>query len=266
MLLAAVAVGLGALAKVAVIPLALAIAATTQRMSLAARAAVLLPIGLAAPLFLPSLRFQLDHAFVAPQGAPWTAVGALGSLVAAVVAQALLWSPWVLWRGARALPRMPLPDRAAVGLLTALCAASAIVRGLPPEPNWWAAAAIVVVIAAATGAPDLAPRRRIAMLATAILPGLIAGAHTLHPFLPLPQRADPTARLHGWSSGHEPLEAPGIGAYGPAAERCVYRQQCDDIKSYFDRLDDHLTGIAPSLGAAPGSAERLPRSGAVEIH
>lgn len=248
------------------IPLALAIAATTQRKSLTTRAAVLLPIALAAPLFLPSLRFQLDHAFVAPPEAPWTAAGALGSLGAAVIAQALLWSPWVLWRGGRALPRMPLPDRAAVGLLTALCVASAVVRGLPPEPNWWAAAAIVVVVAATAGAPDLAPRRRIAMLATAILPGLVAGAHTLHPFLPLPQRADPTARLHGWSSGPEPLEAPGIGPYGPAAERCVYRHKCDDINSYFNRLDDHLTGAAPSLGAAPASAERPPRSGAVEIH
>ena len=248
------------------IPLALVIAATARRSSIAARAAILLPIGLAAPLFLPSLRFQLGHAFVAPPEAPWTALGALGSVVAAVFAQALLWSPWVLWRGGRALHRMPLPDRAAVGLLTALCVASALVRGLPPEPNWWAAAAIVVVVAASVGAPDLAPRRRIAMLATAILPGLVAGAHTLHPFLPLPQRADPTARLHGWSSGPEPLEAPGIGPYGPAAERCVYRHQCEDIDKYFDRLNDHLTGAASSAGAAPASAERPPSSGAVEIH
>ncbi|MEO7327999.1 MAG: hypothetical protein ABI193_05440, partial [Minicystis sp.] len=59
------------------------------------------------------------------------------------------------------------------------------------------------------------------------------------PFLPLAERADPTARLHGWSHGPEPRTAPGIGPYGPAAERCVYQKDCDEIVSYFKQMNPH---------------------------
>ena len=253
----ALATGLGTLAKVVVIPVALTLTANTPRRSGVTNAAVFLALALSAPLTLQSLGFQLAHAFSAPAETAWTVADALGAVAGAALAQVLLWSPWILWRGARALPHMPRPDRAVVGLLTVLCLASAVVRAVPPEPNWWAGAAIVVVVAAATTAPDLAPSRRLAMLTTAVFPSVLVLAHTLHPFLPLPQRADPTARLHGWSHGTEPLEAPGIGPYGPAAERCVYRGQCADIDKYFSRLNYQVTGSAqrsePPLNEHPGS-------------
>ncbi len=50
---------------------------------------------------------------------------------------------------------------------------------------------------------------------------------------------DPTARLHGWSHGREPFEAAGVGPYGPAAERCVYLQDCNEIRSYFNEMRLH---------------------------
>jgi hypothetical protein len=77
------------------------------------------------------------------------------------------------------------------------------------------------------------------MLASVLVPTAIAAAHTAWPFLPLPEQADPTARLHGWSHGHEPTQAAGVGPYGPAAERCVYHRECREILSYFDRMDVH---------------------------
>jgi hypothetical protein len=74
------------------------------------------------------------------------------------------------------------------------------------------------------------------MLSMIIAPTALAAAHTLWPFLPLPASADPTARLHGWSTGAPPKDAAGVGPYGPFAEACVYQKTCDKINEYFHRL------------------------------
>ena len=83
-----------------------------------------------------------------------------------------------------------------------------------------------------------------------------AAAHTAYPCLPLPLRADPTARLHGWSRGPEPLEAPGIGPYGPAAERCVYRSKCEEIIKYINEIDRYSKGSTSALLEGPGGLFR----------
>ena len=116
---------------------------------------------------------------------------------------------------------------------------SALVRGVPPEPNWWAPAAIVVLVAFARRAGEMSPRLRRGVLASVLVPTAIATAHTVRPFLPLPERVDPTARLHGWSHNGGPSGAPGVGPYGVAAERCAYRGDCLEMDRYFNELDAH---------------------------
>jgi len=230
----------GALAKVVALPVGVLLGASSRRAAPAVRLALAAGPLLALPLLAPSLRFQIRHAYgggEAPGG--WSAAGAAGAVIAAIAAQAALWSPIVLWRGLRGLGAAPLPDRALAGGLSVLVLGSALVRGVPPEPNWWAPAALVVIVAAVVEAGKLSSRARRAILWTVLLPTAIAGAHTVRPFLPLPERADPTARLHGWSHGYEPAEAAGVGRYGPAAERCVYRGECQEILLYFDEMNLH---------------------------
>jgi 4-amino-4-deoxy-L-arabinose transferase-like glycosyltransferase len=236
----------GALAKVVVLPIALVLAAAELRTGAADRrralrraGALLIGPTLALPLLGPSLRFQLHHAFTQTATAGWSPALALGALLAAISAQALLWSPPILWLGGRALPRVPLGPRAVAIALTGLVLVSALARGVPPEPNWWAPAALVLVAAAAIGADALTPRARRGVILAVLVPTLVAAAHTVRPFLPLREAADPTARLHGWHHGPEPIHAPGVGAYGPAAERCVYRNDCAEIESYFNDLAAH---------------------------
>jgi hypothetical protein len=226
-----------------------------------ARVLAAAPMCFSAPLLIPSLAFQLRHAFTRDLPAwttagvehdlshspEWSVIGAGGALATAVVAQALLWSPWVLARGWRMLNRFPAADRALVWLMTSLVAASALVRAIPPEPNWWAPAAVVVIAGAACSAGKLPARARAAMIATVLLPTAVAAAHTLHPFLPLPLRADPTARLHGWSHDAGPVHAPGVGPYGPWAERCIYLGDCDKITSYFRQIDIYSSSTSEEV-------------------
>lgn len=235
-LLAVPVLFLGALAKATALPIAAALAAGDRGASTKVRVALALGPLAAAPFFWPSLRFQVAHAY-GSQGS-WSMPAALGAAVAALAAQALLWSPLVLFLGVRRSRLLPGPDRAVAVSITALVVLSAIVRGVPPEANWWAPAA-VVVLTAFTLAPPMAARARQALLASVLLPTAIAVTHTVSPYLPLPEHLDPTARLHGWSRGRMPLTAPGIGPYGPAAERCVHLGSCDEISLYFKRMRLH---------------------------
>lgn len=229
----------GGLGKVTALPIAAALGLASRRAPAGARAWLALAPLLGLPWLWPSLRFQVHHAF--GQGAPggWSVGGAAGALAGAVSAQMLLWSPRVTWRGMRGLGGLPEPDRALALSLTALVLVSALVRGVPPEPNWWAPAAVVVLVAFARSSGELSASARRAVLASVLLPTVMAAAHVARPFLPLPERLDPTARLHGWSHGREPSAAPGVGAYGPAAERCAYRNDCEEIMRYFNELPAH---------------------------
>jgi hypothetical protein len=191
---------------------------------------------IALPFILPSLRFQLHHAYDPAIAGGWSLLGAIGAVPAAIAAQALLWSPVVLWRGLAAVRG---PDRALLIGLSALMLLSGVIRGLPPEPNWWAPAALVMIAGFAQGASTLSVRARRAVVASVLLPTAIAAAHTAHPFLPLPARADATARLHGWSRGAGPADAAGVSYYGPAAERCAYQGECREISIHFDKMDAH---------------------------
>jgi len=227
----------GTAAKVVVAPVAALLSLPSSRPWLA-RVGVAGAAVLTLPLLLPSLRFQAHHALAAGSPPSWSLADAVGSAATAVVAQLALWSPWVLWLGGAALrgDAAPRGHRLLVAVFSLLVLTSAIVRGLPPEPNWWAPAALVVVVAAARPAEQLAPRLRMTMLATVVVPTWVVASHVLHPWLPLPTSADPTARLHGWKQGPEPLDAPGIGPYGPPAERCIYREDCTEINSIFDMM------------------------------
>jgi hypothetical protein len=237
---AAGALLVGALAKVVALPLGTLLAVFSSR---SIRERVLLALGpaLALPLLLPSLAFQMRHAFslggLGPAG--WSVGGMLGAAMAAALAQAALWSPQALVRGLRGARALPRADGAVLAAFTGLVLLSALVRAIPPEPNWWAPAAVVMIVGVAADADRTGARSRRGMLATVLIPTAIACAHTLHPFLPLPSTADPTARLHGWRTTQAPTTAPGTGPYGAAAERCIYREDCDEIHRYFDEMGPH---------------------------
>ncbi|MEJ7733062.1 MAG: hypothetical protein WKG00_28180 [Polyangiaceae bacterium] len=139
-------------------------------------------------------------------------------------------------RGRGRRSRLVAADLAVAAGFTALVVVSTLARAVPAEPNWWAPAAVVVMVAAAVRAQELARTYRTTMLVLAISPTLLVASHVLRPWLPLRLEGDPTARLHGWSTGVEPLAAPGLGAYAAPAERCVYRDDCGDIGLYFHDL------------------------------
>jgi hypothetical protein len=168
--------------------------------------------------------------------------GAAGGLGAAIGAQALLWSPLVVFWGLRGTVLLPRSDRAVVVGVSALVGASAVLRAVPPEANWWAPAALVMVTGMAVAADGIARRARAVLLATVLLPTALAVAHTMRPFLPLAPAADPTARLHGWSRGAGAADAAGVGTYGVAAERCVYQATCDEMNKHFRMMDPHERG------------------------
>ena len=235
---AALMLSLGALAKVTALPVAALLALSREPRRPARLALALAPL-LALPWLAASLGFQMHHAFAQRGPAGWSVLGAAGALAATVGAQLALWSPLVVWYGARALRELPRGDRALALGRGALLVVSAIVRSVPPEPNWWAPVAIVVVVAFARAADALGPRLRLVTLASILLPTLVAAAHVARPFLPLAEAADPTARLHGWSQGRGPVGAPGVGSYGAAAESCVYKQDCSEIMSHFIKMDVH---------------------------
>src|SRR5262249_17865925 len=113
-----------ALAKVVAVPIGLALGLGMRQARWPARVLPALGPLLGLPLGAASLRFQLSHAFgqAAPGG--WSAGAALGALGAALSAQALLWSPAVMWLGLRGLGALPRPDRALVIGLSALVAVS----------------------------------------------------------------------------------------------------------------------------------------------
>lgn len=236
----------GALSKVVVLPVAIAVAVGARGRAWPARVALLAPVAALFALLVPSLGFQARHAF-GTKGLDL--LGGLGALGAAAGAQVVLWSPWLLSRGLAELRRTPSsPETVVAATLTALVALSAVLRAIPPEPNWWAPAALAIAIAAggqprapakqaAKRAAELADRARPAILAWLLVPTLLATAHALVPFLPLAVQKDPTARLHGWKTDHPPLDAPGVGAYAEAAERCIQRAECDNIRSYFNALN-----------------------------
>ncbi len=197
-----------------------------------------LPMGAAlacsALLVGPSLVFQTNHAF---RPGSWSALSALGALAAVVAAQLALWSPSTWIDGLRALPRAPLLDRAWALALIGLVVGSTLIRAVPAEPNWLAPAALVLIVSAARGDRTPSTASRVALLAFGPLLTVVAASHVIHPWLPLPASADPAARLHGWKSNTAPTQAPGIGVYAAAAERCVYRNSCHEIDQYFQTIN-----------------------------
>lgn len=228
-LLVALASVIGLASKVVLLPVVLASALYPVREN-RWRLPALAASAVVAPIVAPSVAFQLHHAY---RVHAWTIPGALGALLALAAAQGALWTPapWVL--GPAGLSTAPVLERAWVAATLLLVALSAIVRAVPPEPNWLAPAALVLIAASAAAIP----RRSVHIRRTLLVLGpglcLVAASHVVYPWLPLPRASDPTARLHGWRSPSPPSYAPGVGSYGAAAERCVYQRDCDEITSYF---------------------------------
>lgn len=234
---------LGALAKVVMLPLGLAIALMATPRPTLERLGTIAAMACSLPVLWPSLNFQLRHAFIAetvPGSFASAVLSGVRAMSEAALVQALLWTPWAFAYGLRAFRSLPLPDRAAFLSLSALVLLSALVRGRAPEANWWAPAALVLIVACSMAEHRKKPLKQgdYALFAAVLLPTSIALLHTAHPFLPLPPHADPTARLHGWSHGIETPNAAGVGVYGPAAERCVYFNHCDEIINYFNELNN----------------------------
>jgi hypothetical protein len=188
------------------------------------RAAAAIGALAALPLAWPSLLFQVHHAFLDQD----MAVGRVGAVGAAIGAQLALWGPAVLWLGAREAWRHAL-DRWVLLVMVALVLMSAVLRAVPPEPNWFATGAILCVAGAAQHLPRAT--RWIQTLAVLLgpVPAVVFASHVMFPWLPIPAQSDPSARLHGWRDGNGLAEAPGVGRYGPAAEACVYQGDCNEL-------------------------------------
>ncbi|MBI5533712.1 MAG: hypothetical protein HY898_13410 [Deltaproteobacteria bacterium] len=220
----------GLIGKVILAPIALVFILFSRR-GWMHKVAILLGLIAASPLCLRSFRFQLVHAY-SPLAWSIPAVGV--ALGAAVAAQVGLWTPVVPFVGLRrSLWERPV-DRALALALTALFLGSALIRAVPPEPNWIAPAWSAVIVAASLGMPAASSLVRRAAIALGPVLAVVLSTHAIQPWLPIARSKDPSARLHGWSTGQEGNESiPGVGAYGPAAERCVYRGECKNISEYF---------------------------------
>ncbi|HNS99266.1 MAG TPA: hypothetical protein PKL73_20070 [Polyangiaceae bacterium] len=196
------------------------------------RLAVAMGMAIALPIALPSLGFQWHHAFVDQS----SAVGTLTASAAALGAQLLLWTPAVLWFGFREAWPRPF-ERGLMLSMSVLLLASALLRQVPPEPNWFAVAALFCIPFAAG---PLARGARWVQATTLLLgpaAALLFASHVLWPWLPIPTPVDPSARLHGWRDDNPVAQAPGIGVYGPAAEACIYQKQCEKIAYIFNNYE-----------------------------
>ncbi len=223
--LASAATLVGSLGKGIVVPAAAVFGATTTQGPWR-RVSIALGLAAAIPLSMRPLVFQLEHVYRPPH---WTLLGAALALTAAAVGQLALWNPITVAIGCR--PRwMPAPtDRGLIVVLSALFFASALARATPPEPNWLAPAALALLPAAARGLSCAHRAARVACVALGPGLTLVMASHVLVPWMPLRWEVDPSARLHGWSGPDAPLRAVGVGGYGAAAEKCVYRRDCDEI-------------------------------------
>jgi hypothetical protein len=194
------------------------------------------------PWWWPSLRFQWDHAY-GSDGSAWMLDAAFSAFAEAIGAQVGLWSPWVLAGAAIALwraraERLARLDGALIAALTGLVIASAWVRAVAPEANWWAPAALLATVWAGRSIARWSAPHRVAVAIWIVAPSLVAASHVLYPWLPIPPERDPTLRLRGWRGPDPPIDAPGVGEYGPAAQACALRDDCDAIESYLLNLNE----------------------------
>lgn len=228
---------LGMTSKVVMAPIALSVAAATRhgwRRRIILLAAVLASL----PIARESLLFQLNHAFGA---GPPTAehVGPLPALGAAILGQAALWTPVLPCLAARSLRQLPRAHLAVASVLAALFLLSALVRGVPPEPNWLAPAFAPLLPRAAHELARAGQMLRAAFLALGPAATLIAVSHVLRPWLPLPADRDPSARLHGASAP----SVAGVGPYAPAALRCATSRDCADIAKHIQDVRRDLESV-----------------------
>lgn len=143
-----------------------------------------------------SFALQVRHGFAPARGSAAARLGqlALGQLALLTpfvpLAAVGLWTRAARWR--RDLPRGLLLATAFSLPVVLLFAASA--WRAPVEPNWLAPAwpAVLLGLAAAGATRTLRAAAVLGVAATALI-----HAHALHPFLPVPPRADPMARLTG---------------------------------------------------------------------
>lgn len=185
----------------------------------------------ALPWALPSLAFQLAHAFTARGPAAGLAAPPpfpLGGLALFALGQVAL-----------ALPALALVPRRVVTSPERALAVAALVPVVPvlvsalvrvPEANW-SAPSYPALLALLALASDRLPAPRV----RGSLAAVVAVAAALHlqlaaPYLPLPPRADPTARLRGWRAwacDRGPLPTrDALPAYALPAVRAVYGPEC----------------------------------------
>ncbi|MBI5513841.1 MAG: glycosyltransferase family 39 protein [Deltaproteobacteria bacterium] len=182
------------------------------------------------PQALPSLRFQLVHAFTAQGPAEGLAAptrfpleGVLAFL-GGQVALLLPGLPWVRLREAST-------REGALALAVLVSVAPVLVSGLVriPEPSWSAPAMPMVMLLLALGSARVDRRRWAAGGALVVVAAAVLHLQAARPVLPLPARADPTSRLRGWRAvvcdGATHPWRP-LPPYALAAERAVYGGRC----------------------------------------
>jgi len=220
------------LSKVVAIPLVLVLVVRDLRARSLRRALFLATgVALAIPVAWPSLRFQLGHALGQGPAASAPHVGPVLALLALVVGQLALHSPpiVILGIGARRLLASKAVWWSAL-LLLVLVVLSALVSGRPPEPNWLAPAAIPLLAAAALALRDSRHTRWILPLYVA--PAMLAVAVWISPFdrgpFAVVPRTIPTT------------SDPRLPPYAFPSWRCVYGDDCTEIRAIFNRSEVRL--------------------------
>lgn len=178
----------------------------------------------ALPLAARSLVLQAGHAAGRSALVSAPHVGPLAALGALLAGAFFLYSPPVWVRAAKARALFAVVPGAALLLVgsSILLAASALVSGRPPEPNWIAPATLVVVAVASVGDPMSRAGLALHVAPTAIAVALFVGPDRA------PPHADPLGRLPHDRS-HVASDLP---SYALPAWRCVYDHRCDDFLVY----------------------------------
>jgi hypothetical protein len=213
-------------------------AALASRRSFRAAAAVALGLGAAFPYCVVSLVGQTAHAV---GRGPWLSEGHTGvasALATVVLSVVCVFGPAAVWIGARSRQALGrIPGGAAWAALIALAIlASAVTSGRPSEVHWFAPASVPLYAAAAATLASR-PRGARAVLASHVLPTVLAVVAWCMPLGVLERRTQLFAEAPhvafspvdgglAWTRAAQ--QTRFIPPYGMSAWRCLYAGRCED--------------------------------------
>ena len=284
-MLAGVAIGVAMLSKLTgvLVPLGvvLAFAAEPSLRRHFATPGPWLAVAMASLLMLPfliwnadhdwiSFRFQLQHGLGAEGRGNWAsrefslvwsqigvATPILLGLFVVAVARAL--------RVSRALraPREPMRFVLATVALTVLLFFIASATRRPVEPNWPAISWMAAIILLASARPLARTRVERWGVGLAGTISVLALAHVVVPYLPVPPRRDPTIKSHGWPALASAVDSARTALAGraPRVAPAVAVNRYQDAALLAYHLSDRQPVFALNLGARKNQYDLWPQFG-----